>query len=130
MDYKELVKMAIDIKEKAYCPYSNFRVGAALETDSGKIYTGVNIENVSYGASNCAERTAVFKAVSEGEIKIKAIAIASDSEDLILPCGICRQVLCEFGDRDMKVICSKKNGEYKVFTLDEILPEAFRTINI
>ena len=125
MDYKELVKIAKDIKEMAYCPYSKFRVGAALLTNSGKVYTGVNIENASFGATNCAERTAMFKAVSEGETKFDAIAIASDKDDLIFPCGICRQVLSEFGDKDMKVICSKKNGEFKIFTLEEILPNAF-----
>jgi cytidine deaminase len=125
MDYKDLVKIANDIKERAYCPYSKFRVGAALLTNDGKVYTGVNIENASFGATNCAERTAMFKAVSEGETKFEAIAIASDKDDLIFPCGICRQVLSEFGEREMKVICSKKNGEYKIFTLEEILPNAF-----
>ena len=128
MDDRELVQIAREVLDKSYCPYSKFRVGAALITGSGKLYTGVNIENASFGATNCAERTAVFKAVSEGETKIDRIAIASDKEDLILPCGICRQVLSEFGDMDMKVICSKKNGEYKVFTLGEILPEAFTKI--
>jgi cytidine deaminase len=125
MDYKDLVKIANDIKERAYCPYSKFRVGAALLTNDGKVYTGVNIENASFGATNCAERTAMFKAVSEGETKFEAIAIASDKEDLIFPCGICRQVLSEFGEREMKVICSKKNGEFKIYTLEEILPNAF-----
>ena len=127
MDYIELVKIANDIKENAYCPYSKFRVGAALLTEKGHVYTGVNIENASYGATNCAERTAVFKAVSEGENKIMAIAIASDSEELIFPCGICRQVLSEFGDMDMKIICSRRDGEYKVYTLGEILPSAFNS---
>lgn len=126
MEYAELVRIATQIKDKAYCPYSKFRVGAALVTDKGNIYSGVNIENASFGATNCAERTAVFKAVSEGETKMEAIAIASDLEELIFPCGICRQVLSEFGDKDMKVICSKKNGEFKVYTLGEILPNAFK----
>lgn len=125
MDDKQLIKLASDIRINSYSPYSKFRVGAALLSGSGKVYTGVNIENVSFGATNCAERTAVFKAVSEGEKEIKAIAIASDSDDLIFPCGICRQVLAEFGDENTKVICSSNNGSYKVFKLGELLPNAF-----
>lgn len=124
----ELVKIAVAAKESAYAPYSNFRVGAAVLSESGKIYTGGNIENVSFGATNCAERTAVFKAVSDGERKIIAVAIASDSENFIYPCGICRQVLTEFGDSDTRVICTRKNGDFKVYTLDELLPQAFRKI--
>lgn len=126
MDDKELVKIAGETKKKAYAPYSNFRVGAAVLTDSNKLYTGANIENASYGATSCAERTAIVKAVSDGERKIRTIAIASDSEDFIYPCGICRQVISEFGDSDTKVICSKKNGDFKVFTLEELLPNAFK----
>ena len=112
MEDRELVKLAAETRKKAYAPYSGFRVGAALFTGSGRVYTGVNIENASYGATVCAERTAVIKAVSEGENKIEAIAIASDSEEIVFPCGICRQVLSEFGDEDMKVICSRQNGEF------------------
>ncbi len=121
----ELVRLALEVKEKAYSPYSKFKVGAALITSTGKVYTGVNIENASYGATNCAERTAVYKAVSEGEKKITVIAIASDSEELVFPCGICRQVLMEFGDKEMKVLCSKNNGEFEAFKLEELLPNAF-----
>lgn len=126
MNEKMLLKLATEVKERAYAPYSDFRVGAALVTDKGNLYTGVNIENSSYGATNCAERTAIFKAVSEGENKIRKIAIASDSEDFIYPCGICRQVITEFADQDIEIICGRKNGDYKVFTLDELLPYAFR----
>ncbi|MCX7746715.1 MAG: cytidine deaminase [Clostridia bacterium] len=126
MEDKELVKLALNIRKQAYSPYSRFKVGAALLTENNRIFTGVNIENASYGATNCAERTAVFKAVSEGETKIRAIAIASDSEDYIYPCGICRQVLAEFGDSDMKVISCKNNGEYKLYTLGELLPSSFK----
>ena len=126
MEEKSLVRLASEIKEKAYAPYSGFRVGAAVETESGKIYTGVNIENASFGATNCAERTAIFKAVSEGERKIKKIAVTSDSDETVYPCGICRQVIAEFADKDTKIICSSKNGDYKVYTLDEILPNAFK----
>jgi cytidine deaminase len=125
MDEKELLKLANRIKERAYCPYSNFRVGAALLTENNKVYTGVNVENASHGATTCAERTAVFKAVSEGERNFKAIAIVSDSNDYIYPCGICRQVLYEFNNGSMKIICSKNNGEYKSFTLRELLPNVF-----
>jgi len=128
MNDKELLKVAASVRERAYAPYSNFKVGCAVLTEDDKLYTGVNIENVSYGATNCAERTAIFKAVSEGSRKIKTIAIASDSNDIIFPCGICRQVMVEFGDAHTRVICSKKSGEYKVFTLGEILPNAFKEI--
>jgi len=92
---------------------------------SGKVFTGVNIENASFGATVCAERTAVFKAVSEGEREIAAVAISSDSDEYTFPCGICRQVLREFGDDDTKVICGNKNGEFTVFRLGELLPNAF-----
>lgn len=126
MNDMELVKLAVDIKEKSYSPYSQFRVGAVVVTGNEKIYTGVNIENATYGATNCAERTAVFKAVSEGERSIVTIAIASDSSDFIYPCGICRQVLAEFGNEKTRVICSRKNGDYKVYTLDKLIPNVFR----
>jgi cytidine deaminase len=127
-DYQELIELAIKSKEDAYAPYSNFRVGAALMTEERKIYTGINIENATYGATCCGERTAVFKAVSEGARKLKAIAIAGDSEDVCYPCGICRQVLAEFGDDELVVICTSKNGNYKEYKLGELLPNAFRKI--
>ncbi|MFZ5989015.1 MAG: cytidine deaminase [Bacillota bacterium] len=126
MEDRELVNMAIDAKKNSYSPYSKFRVGSAVLTDSGKVYTGANIENVSFGATNCAERTAVFKAVSEGERKIKAVAIASDSDELVFPCGICRQVIAEFADENTKVICSRGNGGFKVYKLGDLLPNTFR----
>jgi len=125
MEDRELLRLAIEAKKNSYSPYSKFRVGAAVLAESGKAYTGVNIENSSFGATNCAERTAIFKAVSEGEKKIIKIAIASDSDDIIYPCGICRQVMTEFCGKETIIICSKKNGEYKVHTLNEILPNAF-----
>lgn len=123
-----LVREATEAKKRAYAPYSGFRVGAALLAESGKVYTGANIENISYGATNCAERTAIFKAVFEGERKIDAIAIASDSEDFIYPCGICRQVLAEFGSKDTRIICSNSTGLFRIHTLEELLPNAFITI--
>lgn len=126
MDNKDLITMAMDVKEKAYVPYSNFRVGAALLMESGNVYTGANIENASFGATNCAERTAMFTAVMNGEKKAVKIAIASDSEDFVYPCGICRQVLSEFADDTMAILCTNKKGEYREFTLGELLPGAFR----
>ena len=125
MDESELVKKAVEAKETAYAPYSGFRVGAALVAGSGNVYTGANIENISLGATNCAERTAVFKAVSAGDRTLEIIAVASDGDDYIYPCGICRQVLAEFGGKSMKILCSNKKGDYKVFTLEELLPNAF-----
>lgn len=120
----ELLKLAEEAKEKAYVPYSNFRVGAALLTKDGKVFQGCNVEIASYGATNCAERTAIFKAVSEGEREFEAIAITSDASNLTFPCGICRQVMVEFGD-NMKVIVGKSTGEYKVYTMEDILPFSF-----
>jgi cytidine deaminase len=125
MESKGLVEKAIEAKENAYVPYSGFRVGAALLTDSGKAYTGCNVENASYGAAICAERTAVVKAVSDGETMIKAIAITSDSEDYTFPCGICRQVIAEFCNEETLIICSNKDGKYREYTIDDILPNAF-----
>lgn len=125
MDYTKLLEMAEEAKEKAYVPYSNFKVGAALLTKSQKIYTGCNVEVASYGATNCAERTAIFKAVSEGEREFEAIAIASSNEDETFPCGICRQVIVEFG-KDIKIILgNSKKGVVKVYDINELLPHSF-----
>ncbi|KRQ86647.1 Cytidine deaminase [Caloramator mitchellensis] len=124
MDYKELVEIAQKAKENAYVPYSNFRVGAALLTSDNKVFTGCNIENASFGGTNCAERTALFKAISEGYKDFKMIAITSDSDSLTFPCGICRQVLSEFG-LNMEIIVANKNSEYKIYKLYELLPFAF-----
>lgn len=124
INQKELVEKAYEAMTFAYVPYSKFQVGAALLGKSGKIYTGCNVESASYGATNCAERTAVFKAISEGEREFDAIAIVSSSMDFTYPCGICRQVLAEFGT-DMQVILAKGHDEYKVYTVDELLPQSF-----
>lgn len=123
MDKKTLINKAIASKERAYVPYSEFRVGAAVLTDDGKIYTGCNIENSSYTPTICAERTAIFKAVSEGSLKIKAIAIVADAKDTY-PCGVCRQVLREFG-RDAEIIIANSEDDYKTYTLEELLPHSF-----
>lgn len=120
----ELIEIAKQAMKYAYAPYSHFKVGAALITDTGHIYTGCNIENVSYGATNCAERTAIFKAVSEGERHIKKIAIVSSAGKPALPCGICRQVLSEFMDSDGIVILEIEN-KAKEFYLRDLLPYCF-----
>lgn len=122
MNYSELMKMAEKARENSYSPYSHFAVGAALLTRSGRVYTGVNVENASYGGTICAERTAFVKAVSEGEREFAAIAISGGSE-LCPPCGICRQFMAEFAEDDFKIILGK-NGE-KILTLAELLPFRF-----
>ena len=130
---KKLVKKAVEAQTYSYSPYSNFQVGAALLTKSGKIYTGCNIENAALSPTNCAERTAFFKAVSEGEIEFEAIAIvgspkgAKEKErEYCAPCGVCRQVMAEFCNiKDFKVILGKSEDDYKEYTLNEILPLAF-----
>ncbi|WP_318713350.1 cytidine deaminase [Treponema sp.] len=126
---KDLITEAIKMLEYSYVPYSHFHVGAALLANNGTIYTGCNIENAAYGPSNCAERTAVFKAVSEGVKEFEAIAVVGGPDgrikDFCPPCGVCRQVLAEFCTRDFKVILAKSIDEYKVFTLEQLLPESF-----
>lgn len=123
---RELAKKAIEAKEQAYVPYSHFRVGAALLAASGKIYSGCNIENAAYTPTNCAERTAFFKAVSEGERAFTAIAITGDADDYLYPCGVCRQVMAEFCDADeFKIYLVKNENEIREFTMKEILPGAF-----
>ena len=124
MDYQDLIAKAMEAREKAYVPYSLFAVGAALLAQSGRVYTGCNVENASYGLSICAERTAVFKAVSEGERDFEAIAVVT--ENGVTPCGACRQVLMEFGE-DIQVIVADETGAYRVFGLQELLPEAFNS---
>jgi cytidine deaminase len=123
-DYKNLVKAAIGAKSKALPRYSDFYVGAALLTIDDKIYTGCNIESSSYSLTICAERTAIFKAISEGERKFKAIAVAGDIEDFISPCGACRQVISDLcGEIDIVLV--KSNGETMIKKTSELLPIAF-----
>jgi cytidine deaminase len=121
---RKLIAAAKAAQRHAHAPYSKFRVGAALLTTTGKIYTGVNVENASYGLTNCAERVAVGKAVSEGHRRFRAIAVVAPSASLS-PCGACRQVLAEFGD--FTVICadSRRLSRYRVYRLAELLPHAF-----
>ena len=125
LNYKLLLEKAYEGRKNAYAPYSNFKVGAAVLMENGKIYTGCNIENASYGATNCAERTAIFKAISEGNRKICAIAIVGADDEYTYPCGICRQVIAEFADENTEIILGKKSLEYIVKTFAEILPGAF-----
>jgi cytidine deaminase len=124
-DAKELVQKAIEAKQKAMPTYSNFHVGAALLAKSGKVYLGANIENSSYGLTICAERTAAFNAILEGEREFEAIAIAGDSEDYISPCGACRQVLMELCGKDLSVYMVNSKGEYKLSTMEDLLPYSF-----
>lgn len=123
MNKKEIIKLALDSKEKAYVPYSNFHVGAAVLMDDGKIYTGCNIEIASYSPTICAERTAIFKGISEGARRIKTIAIVGDA-NLTFPCGVCRQVIREFG-QDSTIIIANSQDDYKVYKLEDILPYSF-----
>ncbi|SFL32520.1 cytidine deaminase [Pelosinus propionicus] len=120
---KKLIQAAKSGREFAYVPYSNFKVGAAVLTNDGKIYTGCNVENASYGLSNCAERTAIFKAVSEGNQELTTIAIVADTIKPVAPCGACRQVMSEFGIS--KVIMSNLQEEEYIVTLKELLPYSF-----
>ncbi|MCR5120588.1 MAG: cytidine deaminase [Lachnospiraceae bacterium] len=129
MSEKELFELALEARKKAYAPYSSYQVGAALICEDGSLYTGCNIENASYGATNCAERTAVFKAVSEGHRKIKMIAIAGGSGEktnFAYPCGVCRQVMREFSEpAELIIVVGDGRGELRVHTLEELLPESF-----
>lgn len=121
----ELKEKAIQAKSKAIAPYSNFHVGAALLAQSGKVYIGANIENASFGLTICAERTAVFNALLEGERKFHAIAIAGDSENYLPPCGACRQILMEFCGKDLDVIMVNNIGDSKKMKMNELLPLSF-----
>lgn len=126
MSEEELIKEAYEARKMAYAPYSGFRVGAALLGKSGKIYRGCNIENAAYSPTNCAERTAVFKAVSEGETEFEAIAIVGDGDDYLSPCGVCRQVLAEFVQpENFLVIMVGKDYDYQKATLLELFPASF-----
>ena len=121
---KELIKLALNTSEKAYAPYSNFKVGAVCVTKNKNLYTGCNIENASYSLCCCAERTAIFNAVSKGEKDIEIIVVANKTK-LPYPCGACLQVMAEF-NLDMKVIVAKSEDEYKIFSLRELLPNSFK----
>ena len=134
MNNKDLVKAAFAAMYNAYSPYSHCKVGAALLTREGKVYLGCNVENASYGATNCAERTAFFKAISEGEREFSKIAIVGgfegDVTDMFMPCGVCRQVMVEFCDKDFEVLVACGQEDFKVFKLSELLPHSFDEKNL
>ena len=131
MDNQQLIKAAIEAREKAYAPYSHFMVGAAVLTKDGQVYTGCNVENASYGATNCAERTAIFKAVSEGNKDFVKIAIVGgkagkEITEYAYPCGVCRQVMAEFSNpKELTVLVAKSEAEYEEKTLEDLLPNSF-----
>ncbi|WP_409303387.1 cytidine deaminase [Peribacillus sp. SCS-155] len=126
MDKNMLIAEAKEAMKKAYVPYSKFLVGAALLTKDGKIFRGCNIENASYGLTNCAERTAIFKAVSEGFHEFEAIAVVGDTDGPVSPCGACRQVIAEFAAPDTKIYLSNLHGDVQDTTIDELLPGFFK----
>lgn len=134
-DEEVLIQKAYDMLAYSYVPYSCFHVGSALLCKDGKVFTGCNIENASYGPTICAERTAIFKAVSEGEKEFSAIVIVGGKDgkvtDYCPPCGVCRQVMMEFCDPDLfQIILAKPDSDVKVYTLRELMPEGFGPINI
>jgi len=122
----DLIKAAADVRENAYAPFSKFKVGSALLTDDGSIVVGCNVESASYGLTVCAERVAIWKAISIGMTKIKRIAVVADTEDLTPPCGACRQIIWEFGG-DIPVIFANLNGSNETIQMRDLLPRAFDT---
>ena len=135
INIRELIETALSMRKMSYTPYSHWNVGAALLAADGRIFTGCNIENAAFTPTNCAERTAFFKAVSEGVKEFKAIAIVGGMEDATEleycpPCGVCRQVMSEFCEDDFKIILAKSETEYREFTLAELLPERFGPSNL
>lgn len=131
---KKLITEALRAQERAYVPYSNFKVGAALLTSDGEIYTGCNIENAAYSPSNCAERTAFFKAVSEGKRDFRAMAIVggqkNDKGVYCPPCGVCRQVMLEFCKSDFPIILANSINDFTLFTLETLIPYSFNKNNL
>ncbi|MGB2752714.1 MAG: cytidine deaminase [Pyrinomonadaceae bacterium] len=121
---ESLIDIAKEVRERAYAPYSNFKVGAAVETEDGDVYTGCNVESASYGLTVCAERVAIWKGISRGETKFSRIAVVVDTEDLTPPCGVCRQIIWEFCG-DVPVILSNLHGKKETLMMGELLPRAF-----
>ena len=128
LEIQRLMDCAIKARENAYSPYSHFAVGAALLCEDGTLFEGCNIENASYGLTNCAERTAIFKAVSEGHIKFKALAVVADTEGPCAPCGACRQVMAEF--KIPLIILGNLMGNIKIVTIEELLPFSFSECDV
>ena len=123
-DLEQLIEVAKEARKQSVAPFSNFRVGAAVKTVSGKVYTGCNVESASYGLTVCAERVAIWKALSEGERKFTALAVVADTETLTPPCGTCRQIIWEFA-RDASIVFANLTGQSEVFKIAELLPRAF-----
>ncbi len=126
MNKEKLIELAAEARERAFAPYSNFKVGAALETEDGDFFIGCNIESASYGLTVCAERVAIWKAVSEGKKSFKTIAVVVDTEELTPPCGVCRQIIWEFC-HDIPVILANLKGKSETVMMSELLPRAFDT---
>lgn len=125
MNIEQLIEEAKKARDKAYVPYSKFGVGAALLTTDGKVFHGCNIENAAYSMCNCAERTALFKAYSEGDREFQLLAVVADTDRPCSPCGACRQVISELCPRDMKVVLTNLKGDIQELTVEELLPGAF-----
>ncbi|MGQ9003070.1 cytidine deaminase [Bacillus subtilis] len=125
MNRQELITEALRARDMAYAPYSKFQVGAALLTKDGKVYRGCNIENAAYSMCNCAERTALFKAVSEGDTEFQMLAVAADTPGPVSPCGACRQVISELCTKEVIVVLTNLQGQIKEMTVEELLPGAF-----
>ncbi|MDV5973412.1 UNVERIFIED_CONTAM: cytidine deaminase [Streptococcus canis] len=125
----DLVSLAIDASKHAYVPYSHFPIGAALKTKDGTVYTGCNIENASFGLTNCGERTAIFKAVSDGHKELAEIAIYGETQEPVSPCGACRQVMAEFFEPSSLVTLIAKNGQTLEMTVGDLLPYSFTDLS-
>ncbi len=126
MNDRELLRLAQDASTRAYAPYSGFTVGAALECEDGTVFTGGNVENAAYGECICAERSAVVKAVSEGHLRFRRIAVYGPGKNYCMPCGACRQVLSEFASEDMEVLAAKAGGSYVSYPLSKLLAYSFK----
>ncbi len=123
---EKLIEMAIEVRERAFAPYSNFKVGSAVVTKDGKIFSGCNVESASFGLTVCAERVAIWKAVSEGETEFEHISVVADTEKLTPPCGVCRQIIWEFCG-DVPVTMANLKGDVEMISIKELLPRAFDT---
>lgn len=128
MDYTQFIATAIAARDKAYAPYSQFKVGAVLVGANGELFSGCNVENVAFSPSNCAERTALFRAISDGYAprSFQALVVIADTDDPIAPCGVCRQVMMELCDPQMRVIQANLNGQIRETTVAQLLPDAFQ----
>ncbi len=129
MEATDPIQLAMETAQKAYVPYSHFPIGAVLVAKDGHYYTGVNIENASFGLTNCGERTAIFKAVSEGVTDFSALYIYGETEEPVSPCGACRQVMAEFFEADLPITLIAKDGTTKTMNMEELLPYSFKDLN-